>query len=154
MKVQELCVRRGLTLAVAESCTGGLLGGSLTALPGSSGYFLGGIIAYSNRLKTDLLNVPADLLESEGAVSRSVAEIMAREVTVVTGADCGISVTGVAGPSGGTVDKPVGTVWIGIAVPAGTISRLYHFSGHRDEVREQAVAAALGLFLEIAGETV
>jgi PncC family amidohydrolase len=141
----------GLTLAVAESCTGGLLGGGLTALSGSSGYFLGGVIAYSNRLKSEVLNVPVPLLESEGAVSEAVAQAMAKGVCVVTGADCGISVTGIAGPTGGTPEKPVGTVWVGIHAPSGTHSRLYNFSGNRDEVREQAIQAALELFLEAAG---
>jgi PncC family amidohydrolase len=128
-QVQELCLHSGLTLAVAESCTGGLLGGGLTALSGSSGYFLGGVIAYSNRLKSEVLNVPVPLLESEGAVSEAVAQAMAKGVCVVTGADCGISVTGIAGPTGGTPEKPVGTVWVGIHAPSGTHSRLYNFSG-------------------------
>lgn len=147
-KIQELCVRKGLTIAVAESCTGGLIGASLTALSGSSRYFLGGVIAYSNGLKSQMLNVPDTLLESEGAVSEAVAEAMAKGVAVVTGADCGISVTGVAGPTGGTAEKPVGTVWIAISAPADTVSRRYIFNGDRSAVRGQAVEAALGLFLE------
>ena len=150
-QIQELCVRRGLTLAVAESCTGGLLGGSLTALSGSSVYFLGGVIAYSNHLKSAILNVPDLVLESEGAVSRAVAEAMAKGVTIVTGADCGISVTGVAGPTGGTPEKPVGTVWVGIHVPTVSPSRLFNFSGDRESVRQQAVEAALEMFLETVG---
>jgi nicotinamide-nucleotide amidase len=147
----ELCVRRGLSLAVAESCTGGLIGARLTSVPGSSSYFLGGVIAYSNDLKMSLLNIPAELLKSEGAVSGPVAEAMARGAVAATDADCGISVTGVAGPDGGTEEKPVGTVWVGITLPSGTTSRLYTFSGNRDDVREQTVKAALKLFLELAG---
>jgi PncC family amidohydrolase len=147
-KVQEFCLRKGWSVAVAESCTGGLLGGSLTALAGSSEYFLGGVIAYSNDLKTSLLNIPSTLLDSEGAVSMLVVEAMAQGVAAVTNADCGISVTGVAGPSGGTPEKPVGTVWVAVSLPSGMTSRLYNFSGNRDEVREQAVQAALALFLE------
>jgi PncC family amidohydrolase len=150
-KVQELCLRRGWSIAVAESCTGGLLGGSLTDLPGSSEYFLGGVIAYSNDLKTSLLNIPSTLLDSEGAVSMPVVEAMAQGVAAVTNADCGISVTGVAGPSGGTRDKPVGTVWVAVSLPSGTVSRLFTFSGDRGSVREQAVQAAMDLFLETAG---
>ena len=149
-RIFELCVQRGWKLAVAESCTGGLIGARLTSVPGSSSYFLGGVIAYSNNLKKDLLKVPAVLLDSEGAVSGNVAEAMARGVIAAMGAHCGISVTGVAGPDGGTREKPVGTVWIGIALPTSTTSRMYHFNGNREEVREQTVTTALELFLEIA----
>jgi len=150
-RILELFNSRGWKLAVAESCTGGLIGAGLTSVPGSSSYFLGGIIAYSNDLKKNLLNVPAELLDSQGAVSGAVAQAMAQGVIAATGADCGISVTGVAGPDGGTVEKPVGTVWVGIALPSGTISRMYNFSGNREEVRDQAAQAALELFLETAG---
>ena len=149
-RILELCISRGWNLVVAESCTGGLIGARLTSVPGSSSYFAGGVIAYSNDLKKNLLNVPAGLLESEGAVSGPVVEAMARGGIAATGADCGISVTGVAGPDGGTEDKPVGTVWIGIALPSGTISKMYNFSGNRDEVRNQAAQAAMELFLETA----
>jgi nicotinamide-nucleotide amidase len=149
-RIFELCVRRGWNLAVAESCTGGLIGARLTSVPGSSSYFLGGVIAYSDDLKKNLLNVPGELLDSYGAVSGPVAEAMARGVIAATGAHCGISVTGVAGPDGGTREKPVGTVWVGVAMPSGTISRQYNFTGNRDEVREQAVKAAMELFLEKA----
>ena len=149
-RIHELCVLRGWDLAVAESCTAGLIGARLTSVPGSSSYFLGGIIAYSNDLKKILLNVPAELLDSEGAVSGPVAEAMARGVIAATGAHCGISVTGVAGPDGGTREKPVGTVWVGVSLPSETMSRQYNFTGNRDEVREQAVTTALELFLEIA----
>ena len=147
-RVQELCIQRGWNLAVAESCTGGLIGARLTSVPGSSAYFAGGVIAYANDLKQNLLNLPAELLESHGAVSGPVAEAMARGIVETASADCGISVTGVAGPEGGTQEKPVGTVWVGIAVPSGTTSRVFNFTGDRDEVREQAVQASLNLFLE------
>lgn len=149
-RIFELCVRRGWKLAVAESCTGGLIGARLTSVPGSSSYFLGGVIAYSNDLKKNLLNVPGELLDSYGAVSGPVAEAMARGVIAAAGAHCGISVTGVAGPDGGTLEKPVGTVWVGVAMPTGTTSRMYSFSGNREEVREQTVTAALELYLEAA----
>ena len=149
-RILELCVRRGWKLAVAESCTGGLIGARLTSVPGSSAYFTGGVIAYSNEMKKNLLNVPPQWLDSFGAVSGPVAEAMARGVVAAAGAHCGISVTGVAGPDGGTVEKPVGTVWVGIALPSGTTSRQYNFTGNRDEVREQAVKAAMELFLEAA----
>jgi PncC family amidohydrolase len=148
--VLELCVRRGWKLAVAESCTGGLIGARLTSVPGSSACFEGGVIAYSNNLKMSLLAVPMGLIESEGAVSGLVAEAMAMGGAAAAMADCGIAVTGVAGPDGGTDEKPVGTVWVAVALPTGTTSRQYHFRGTRDEVREQAVNAALALFLETA----
>jgi len=143
------CSSRGWSLAVAESCTGGLLGGSLTAIPGSSEVFVGGVITYSNSLKSRLLGVPAQTLELKGAVSEETAFAMARGVRTITGADCGISVTGVAGPSGGTDEKPVGTVWFAAVGPAGEIARGYRFAGGRDAVREQSVQAALELVLEV-----
>lgn len=149
-RIQELCIFRNWNMAVAESCTAGLVGACLTSVPGSSSYFLGGIIAYSNNLKKTLLHVPAGLVDSHGAVSGAVAQAMAQGVIAATGALCGISVTGVAGPDGGTLEKPVGTVWIGIALPSGTTSRLYNFGGNRDDVRDQAVQAALEFFLEVA----
>jgi PncC family amidohydrolase len=149
-KVQELCTLKDWKLAVAESCTGGLIGARLTAVPGSSSYFSGGVIAYSNELKMSLLGVPMGLIESEGAVSGLVAENMAQGVAAAAKADCAIAVTGVAGPEGGTVEKPVGTVWIGITLPSGTSSRMYRFDGDREAVREQTVDAALKIFLEAA----
>ena len=149
-RILDLCIQKGWKFAVAESCTGGLIGARLTSVPGSSSYFPGGVIAYSNDLKKNLLNVPPQWLDSYGAVSGPVAEAMARGVVAATGAHCGISVTGVAGPDGGTSEKPVGTVWVGIALPTGTMSRQFNFTGNRDEVREQAVKAAMELFLEAA----
>lgn len=149
-RILDLCIQKGWKLAVAESCTGGLIGARLTSVPGSSTFFTGGVIAYSNELKMGLLGVPMGLLESEGAVSGLVVEAMAMGVVGTAMADCSIAVTGVAGPDGGTADKPVGTVWVGIALPSGTISRQYNFTGNRDEVREQAALAAMELFLEKA----
>src|SRR5438132_195697 len=111
----RLLLSTGQTLAVAESCTGGLLGSRLTDVPGSSEYFLGGVIAYHDSLKTSLLNVPSEIIEQHGAVSAECALAMARGVRRLTGASIGISITGIAGPSGGTEAKPVGTVFIGIA---------------------------------------
>ena len=143
------CSGRGWSLAVAESCTGGLLGGSLTAIPGSSEVFVGGVIAYSNSLKSRLLGVPAQTLELKGAVSEETAVAMARGIRTITGADCGISVTGVAGPTGGTDEKPAGTVWFAVGSPAGEITRGYWFAGGRGAVREQSVQVALELVLEV-----
>ena len=148
--IQELCTARGWKLAVAESCTGGLIGARLTSVPGSSAYFEGGVIAYSNNLKMTLLAVPMGVIESEGAVSALTVESMAMGAAAAAMADCAIAVTGVAGPDGGTKEKPVGTVWIGVALPAGTTSRMYRFDGGREAIRQQTVDAALQLFLEAA----
>ena len=147
-RVLQECVRRGWSLSVAESCTGGLVGGCLTIIPGSSNVFLGGVIAYSNGLKTRLLGVPSEVIDSRGAVSEETALAMARGVVNATRADCGISVTGVAGPDGGTPEKPVGTVWFAVVSPLGELSRSYLFQGEREEVRRRSVRAALELFLE------
>ncbi len=111
--VGELLRPAGLTVAVAESCTGGLVGKHLTDVPGSSDYFLGGVTAYDNRVKTEVLGVPADMLAAHGAVSPEVAAAMAEGVCRLLGADCALSTTGVAGPDGGTATKPVGLVYIG-----------------------------------------
>ena len=147
-RILELCLRRGWKMAVAESCTGGLIGGRLTSVPGSSAYFEGGVIAYSNELKRALLHVSPGMLDAHGAVSDPVVRAMAMGAAAAAMADCAIAVTGVAGPDGGTEEKPVGTVWIGVALPTGTTSRRYRFAGDREEVREQTVDAALELFLE------
>jgi nicotinamide-nucleotide amidase len=136
---------RGETLAVAESCTGGLVGARLTAIPGSSRVFVGGVIAYSNRLKERLLDVTPAALETYGAVSEVVALEMARGVRTRTGAEAGLSITGVAGPGGGTGEKPVGTVWL--AASLGTTERAIRrvFPGNRDDIRQRAAQAALDL---------
>ena len=135
------------TVAVAESCTGGLLGGRFTSAPGSSDYFVGGVISYANEVKTGLLRVPVELLASHGAVSAQVAEAMASGARAATGATYGLAVTGVAGPDGGTPDKPVGLVYIACDGPAGVRSVRNHFPGDRAAVREYSVTAALHLLL-------
>lgn len=118
-RVLALLEARGLTLGVAESCTGGLVGHALTNIPGSSAHFFGGIIAYANAVKRDLVYVPEELLIAHGAVSRSVAIAMAQGVRRALGVDVGLSVTGIAGPTGGTPEKPVGTVHIAVVGPWG-----------------------------------
>jgi nicotinamide-nucleotide amidase len=136
---------RGETVAVAESCTGGLLGAALTDVPGSSAWFPGGVLAYANDVKIRELGVdPADL-EAHGAVSDVVARAMADGVRRSFGSTYGIGITGVAGPDGGTEDKPVGTVWIALATPTGTTAVLHRFGTDRRINRERSVGAALGM---------
>ena len=143
--VLERARRAGVSLATAESCTGGLVGGRLTEIPGSSDVFIGGVICYANRLKTALLGVPPALIETQGAVSEPVARAMAEGARERLGVDLAVAVTGIAGPGGGTAEKPVGTVWFGRASPAGTEARRIIFLGSRREVRERAAQTALYL---------
>lgn len=144
--VGRLCGATGATVAVAESCTGGLLGAALTDVPGSSAYFLGGALTYSNDEKGRQLGVPPALLRLAGAVSREVATAMAEGIRARTGATHAVSITGIAGPGGSTPGKPVGTVWIGIAAPGRSGAELHRFRRpRRDDVRAASVAAALDL---------
>ena len=139
---RELLENRA-TIAVAESCTGGMLAERLTNIPGSSTYFLGGVVCYSNDLKTSLVNVPPDLIESKGAVSSEVALALADGIRKFTGATLGIGVTGIAGPGGGTPEKPVGLVHIGISDERGPRERAFRFPGDRERIRTQATQTAL-----------
>jgi len=134
----------GKTLAVAESCTGGLLAGAITAVPGSSDYFLGGVVAYHNAAKTGVLDVPPRLIDSHGAVSAQVAEAMAEGVLERFSADVSIATTGIAGPGGGSRGKPVGTVWVAVAIRGGVrYSHRFRFPGDRGKVRRETVRASL-----------
>jgi nicotinamide-nucleotide amidase len=148
--------QRGWTLAVAESCTGGLLAASLTELAGSSQWFERGYVTYSNAAKTACLQVSPMLIEAEGAVSEAVASAMALGAQLSSGVTAAISITGIAGPSGGTAEKPVGTVCFGWALERGDASNhitttTAHFAGDRQSVRQQAVVFALrGLLQSIA----
>jgi PncC family amidohydrolase len=142
--VGELLREQGLTLATAESCTGGLIGQRLTAISGSSDYYIGGVIAYSNAVKVAVLGVSEAMLANCGAVSDPVAEAMASGVLSHFDVDVALSTTGIAGPSGGTPEKPVGLVYIGLAVRnLPPVARAFHFEGNRDEVRMAASQAAL-----------
>jgi nicotinamide-nucleotide amidase len=143
--VLDLCVDSGDTIAVAESCTGGLLGARLTEIPGSSRVVLGGVIAYSNAVKEQELGVSAEDLAEHGAVSEPVAVQMARGVRGMTGATIGVGITGVAGPDGGTPDKPVGTVWIAVDVRGDTRAVRGVYIGDRAEVRHRATQVAMDL---------
>jgi nicotinamide-nucleotide amidase len=141
--VLDLCRERQLSIAVAESCTGGLLGARLTAIPGSSDVVLGGVIAYANDVKHELLAVSSDDLREQGAVSDPVVRAMATGVRAATGARVGMAITGVAGPGGGTEEKPVGTVWIATDVDGTVESRRTRLIGDRGEVRQRAAQAVL-----------
>jgi nicotinamide-nucleotide amidase len=136
--VLQLCRDRKLTIAVAESCTGGLLGARLTAIPGSSDVVQGGIIAYHNDVKQRLLEVDPATLQEHGAVSEPVVRQMATGVRRVTGARIGLAITGVAGPTGGSPEKPVGTVWIAADIEDDVQTRLLRLWGGREEVRQRA----------------
>jgi nicotinamide-nucleotide amidase len=141
----ERARRAGLSLAAAESCTGGLVGGRITDVPGSSDVFAGAVVCYSNRLKTELLGVAPELIAEHGAVSEAVVKAMADGGRARMGVDLAVAVTGIAGPSGGTEEKPVGTVWFAIAAAAGVESRRVIFLGSRREIRERAAQTALFL---------
>ncbi|NQT20717.1 MAG: competence/damage-inducible protein A [Planctomycetes bacterium] len=143
--VARLLSERGLTLCTAESCTGGLIAERLTEISGSSKYFLGGAVTYSNEMKMDLLGVPEHLFDEAGAVSSEVAQAMAEGIRRRTGADYGISVTGIAGPTGGTAQKPVGLVYIGIADTKGTEVKELRLSGTREHIRDRTAKQALNL---------
>lgn len=149
--VLTACENRRLHIAVAESCTGGLLGARLTAIPGSSSVVLGGVIAYANEVKRDLLGVRPETLEAHGAVSEPVAAEMAAGVRDSTGAEIGIAITGVAGPAGGTAEKPVGLVWIAVDL-AGTVrTHGSRFIGDRAEIRFRSTQAALDIVRRMLG---
>ena len=141
----ERCRQRRRSIAVAESCTGGLLGARLTAIPGSSDVFLGGVIAYSNAVKTRDLGVTEDLLQRHGAVSGEVVRQMAVGARERFGADIGLAITGVAGPGGGTVEKPVGLVWLCVATADRVEPRKLHSWGDRQEIRYRAAQGVMDL---------
>ncbi|MDH4283580.1 MAG: nicotinamide-nucleotide amidohydrolase family protein, partial [Myxococcales bacterium] len=143
--VLDLCRAGRLTLATAESCTGGMVAARLTAVPGASDVFRGSVIAYANAVKVSELGVAQDVLDRHGAVSAETAAAMAHGVRVRLGADVGVAVTGVAGPDGGTAEKPVGLVFVHAAGPVGEEARRTELPGDREMVRGRATAASLHL---------
>lgn len=142
-EVGALLRGRGLRLAVAESCTGGMLGGRLTSAAGSSAYFVGGVIAYADEVKREVLGVPAGVLRERGAVSRECAAALATRAGELLGAEVSVSVTGIAGPGGGSPEKPVGLVYVGLAGPWGVEVQELRLAGSRDEIRRATVDRAL-----------
>jgi len=151
-RVAEALTQRGLTLSTAESCTGGGLSHALTDVPGASAFFIGGVIAYQNHVKTTWLDVPESTLSARGAVSTESAEAMARGCRARFGTDLAVAITGIAGPTGGTAAKPVGLVYLAVASEEGVRVLECHFVGSRRDVRSQSIATALGLILETLGE--
>jgi nicotinamide-nucleotide amidase len=150
--VEQLATRllqRQWLLATAESCTGGLIAGACTDLSGSSNWFERGFVTYSNAAKTELLGVPAALIDAHGAVSEAVAHAMAEGAVQHSHAQVALAVTGVAGPTGGTAEKPVGLVWFGFALPSRVLTEPMHFTGDRAAVRAATVTHALTRLLEL-----
>jgi nicotinamide-nucleotide amidase len=134
-ELSELLKRCEVTISVAESCSGGLIAKLLTDTPGSSGYFIAGVVAYANNAKSHFLGVPADMIERHGAVSTEVAVAMARGVRRATGSDLALATTGIAGPDGGSAEKPVGTVLLALADKNGCETMELHLTGNRNQVR-------------------
>lgn len=143
--VGNLLAETGSTIALAESCTGGLISARLTEIPGSSRYLLGGVVAYDNKVKEEILQVPRHVLENRGAVSEQTAVAMAQGVRKLIGADFGLAVTGIAGPGGGSLEKPQGLVFIALAAPDSTGCRKFLFPGERAAVRQGTANAALNM---------
>ena len=149
-RLQGICLGHGITLALGESCTGGLIAATVTEVAGSSGYFLGGVVSYANAAKTAFLDVPEATLEAHGAVSAQVAKAMAVGARARFGSTLAASVTGIAGPQGASPDKPVGLTYVGLADGAGVDVRRFTFAGDRAANREAAARVALEWLIEAA----
>lgn len=145
----ELLRRERKTLAIAESCTGGLVSDLVTNAPGSSVYFMGAVTAYSNQAKMDLLKIPERIIQEDGVVSRSCAITMAQNIRGILRADIGIGLTGIAGPEGGSAQKPAGSVYIAVTDGEKTICKLYRFEGDRLEIKKKAGETALRMVKEL-----
>ena len=151
-RLVRILTEKKMTCATAESCTGGGVGFAITAVPGSSAVFWGGIISYDNSVKHGVLGVPEEVLATKGAVSSECAAAMAEGARRCLKTDLAVSITGIAGPGGGSADKPVGLVWFGVASKAGTITDKKVFSGGRETVRAAAIEHALSLLLAAGGK--
>jgi nicotinamide-nucleotide amidase len=147
-KIGSILMQVQKKIAVAESCTGGLVSHRITNVQGASGYFEAGFVTYSNKAKEHFLSVPGGIIRAKGAVSDEVARFMAEGVRNAAGVDIGLAVTGIAGPGGGTDEKPVGTVYIALAVPDGTFVRKFSFQGDRKEIKLQTSDEALLFILD------
>ncbi len=142
-KIGQLLAEKGKTLALAESCTGGYISSLITDVPGSSLYFKGGVVSYSNGVKRGLLKVTPSVIKDKGAVSSEVAEAMAEGIRIRTGSDIAASITGIAGPSGGTADKPVGSAYIGFSDGSENRTEKIYYTGTRTEIKEKFAKAVL-----------
>ncbi|NOQ94141.1 MAG: nicotinamide-nucleotide amidohydrolase family protein [Methylophaga sp.] len=152
IQIAKHLLDRNLSLSVAESCTGGWVAKCCTDLAGSSAWFDRGVVSYSNQSKQDLLNVQASTLTKFGAVSEQTALEMAQGCLSLSNADISVSITGIAGPDGGSLEKPVGTAWIAWALKGSAKAELHHFSGNRDAIRRQAVSTALNGIIKNASD--
>lgn len=148
IEIGELLRKRKLKLGLAESCTGGLIGHRVTNVPGSSEYFTGGVVAYAYEAKVAMLGVSLDTLNAFGAVSRETVIEMARGVKELLAVDVAVSVSGIAGPGGGTSEKPVGTTWIGLVAPEGEWARKFIFEGNREQNKTSSANEALLMLLD------
>ncbi len=148
VRIGSILKERGLKLALAESCTGGLVGDRITDISGSSEYFLGSVVAYAYEAKAALLGVSWDTLNSRGAVSRETVLEMACGARKALGSDIAVSISGIAGPGGGTLDKPVGTTWIGLVAADGEWAKVFQFPGNRRQNKSSAADAALQFLLD------
>lgn len=147
-KLNSILMLNGRTIALAESCTGGLISSRITDVAGASNYFQAGVVSYSNKAKESFLGVSGEILDAKGSVSAETAQEMAEGIRRAAGADVGLSVTGIAGPGGGSAEKPVGTVYMALAAEGKTVIRKHQFSGDRRAIREQTAEKALLLLIE------
>jgi PncC family amidohydrolase len=150
-RLQAACLAAGRTLATAESCTGGLVAHTITEVPGSSGYYVGGFVTYADEVKRAQLGVPPELLEAHGAVSAQVARAMAEGARSRLATDLAVAITGIAGPDGGSAEKPVGLTYVAVVDAAGAEVRRHQWTGDRSTNKRDSAAAALGLVLERLG---
>jgi nicotinamide-nucleotide amidase len=148
-QIHKSLIKSKKTLAVSESCSGGLLSHLLTSIPGSSGFFLLGVVSYSNAAKTKVIKVPRSMILRYGAVSKRVAVAMAKNIRIIAGADFGIGITGIAGPAGNAPGKPVGTVFIAVTSRKKAICRKFHFKGNRAYVKRESALRSLRLLKEL-----
>ena len=139
------CVNKNLIITTAESCTGGMISSAIVHINGSSQIFKSSVIVYSNNMKSKLLNIPKDLITKYGAVSEIVVHSMAKKSLEIVNSDVSIAVTGIAGPTGGSIDKPVGLVWVGIGTKEKIITKKYQFNGNRLEIRQKTTQESLKL---------
>lgn len=147
-QLQSICLKHSYSVSLAESCTGGLLSSLLTDIPGSSSYFLGAHVVYSNALKTSALNVSEETLEKYGAVSEAVALEMVKGLVLSTGSDIGVSITGIAGPGGGSIEKPVGTIWVGFYILGENFTIFLKNTGQRAVIKQKVCIKILHVILK------